>query len=93
MELTAELKGDFELEAIEIATYSFDLGLEVNEMIKLENISVAGENPVSYIATVKKKEKFITRGRKGYVFGIYVFLEVADKENFEKIREALKKNS
>jgi hypothetical protein len=95
VEFTGQLKGDFEVAAREVARYGFDLGLQENEMIKLESISLFGEDPVSYVGTVKKKEKFIEqdhRRERNHIFGIYVWIEVADKENFEKVREFMREN-
>lgn len=93
IEFTAESKDeDFTVEALEVAKYNFDLGLQVNETVELKDISVFGEDKTSYTGMVKKKEKFITQHEKGDIFSIYVFVEVADKENFEKMRDLLKQH-
>lgn len=93
MEFTAEAKNEEEsLEALQVAQYKFDLGLEVNEMIKLEDICILGEAETSYVGTVKKKEKVIKQHKNGDIFSINVFIEVADKENFEKMRDLLKQH-
>ena len=95
LEFTAQLTEDFEMEAKEIARYGFDLALEINEMIKLKDISIFGEEPVSYDGTVKKKEKFIQQSHhkeRNDIFGIYVWVEAGDKENFEKVRQFKEEN-
>src|SRR4028119_1095186 len=89
VEFTAQLKENFDIEAKEVARYTWDLALETHDRIKLENISLFGEDPVSYTGTVKKKEKFIKQDKKNGIFGIYVWIEVEDKENFEKVRNYL----
>jgi len=93
MEFTAETKDkDFTIEALEVAKYNFDLGLQINDTIELKDISFFGEDTTSYTCMVKKKEKHITQSKKGDIFSIYVFVEAADKENFEKIRNLLKQH-
>jgi hypothetical protein len=91
VEFTAELNGKkFMIEATQVAKYKVNLGLEPNDIIKLDDISVFGEDRASYTGRVRKKEKFIKQHEKRDIFGIYVFVEVANKESFEKIRDFLK---
>jgi hypothetical protein len=92
MEFSEELKGGYKMEAKEVTRYSVDLGLEVGEEIYLKDITLFGEDPVSYTGIVKKKEKFLQPSRNNDIYGIYVWVEVAEKENFEEIRAILKKN-
>jgi hypothetical protein len=93
IEFTADSKDeDFKLEGLEVAKFNFDLGLQISEEIQLTDISIFGEEKTSYTGVVKKKEKSIKQQKNGDVFSVYIFVEVADKDNFEKIRDLLKQH-
>jgi hypothetical protein len=92
MEFTYELENGDEVEALEIAKYNFDLGLEEGEEIQLDDICILGKKETSHtgLGVVKKKVKAIKQHEDGDIFTINVFVEIADKDKFEKIRGLLK---
>ena len=93
IDFTMETKNeDFKMDGIKVATYNFDLGLQINEIIELQDVSILGLDKTSHICKITKKEKIIRHHENGDDFIINVFVEIADKDDYEKIRKILKEN-
>jgi len=76
-----------------VAQYNFDPGLQVGEEIVLSNIHFGEwqDKPFSFRAMVVRKEKTVKPHKDGDTFRIDVFVELADKEELERMREILKR--
>jgi hypothetical protein len=76
-----------------VAKYNFDPGLEVGEEIVLSDIHFGEwqDKPFSFRAMVVRKEKTVKPHKDGDIFRIDVFVELADKEELERMREILKR--
>ena len=77
----------------DIAEYNFYPGLQVGEEIVLSNIHFGEwqDKPFSFRAMVVRKEKTVKPHKDGDLFRIDVFVELADKEELERIREIFKR--
>jgi hypothetical protein len=78
---------------IDIAKYNFDPGLQVGDEIEVSDLKFGGseDEPFSFTALVVKKVKTVKPRKDGDIFSIDVLIEVADKEEFERIREIFKR--
>jgi hypothetical protein len=76
-----------------VAEYNFDPGLQVGEEILLSNIHFGEwqDEPFSFTAMVVRKVKTVKPHKDGDIFRIEVFVELADKEKRERMREILKR--
>jgi hypothetical protein len=76
-----------------VAEYNFDPGLQVGEQIVLSDIHFGEwqDEPFSFRAMVVRKEKTVKPHKDGDIFRIDVFVERADKEELERMREILKR--
>ena len=76
-----------------VAEYNFDPGLQVGEQIVLSDIHFGEwqDEPFSFTARVVRKEKTVKPHKDGDIFRIDVFVERADKEELERMREILKR--
>lgn len=76
-----------------VAEYNFDPGLQVGEEILLSDIHFAKwqDEPFLFTAMVVRKVKTVKPHKDGDIFRIEVFVELADKEELERMREILKR--
>ena len=76
-----------------VAEYNFDPGLQVGEQIVLSDIHFGEwqDEPFSFRAMVVRKEKTVKPHKDGDISRIDVFVELADKEELERMREILKR--
>lgn len=75
---------------IKIAKYDFDVGLEVGEVVKIQQIWLRGEL-FSFSAMVIRKTKIIRPQEDSEdIFGINILVEVTDKEKLPSLREVFR---
>ena len=76
-----------------VAQYNFAPGLQVGEKIVLSDIHFGGwqDERFQFTAMVVRKEKTVKPHKDGDIFRIDVFVELADKEELERMREIIKR--
>ncbi|MEG4213714.1 hypothetical protein [Microcoleus sp. S13_B4] len=88
---------NIKFDSIFIAKFKFDLGLQLDEIVELKDIPIGdknydGDEPMSFTAMVKRKEKTIQVDKNdNSVFIIDIFLEIADREKHEEIRNIIRR--
>jgi hypothetical protein len=97
MPLPVKFKGqEDENQWIEVAKYNFDPGLQINDEVELRDIHYGGwgDKPFSFTAMVIKKTKTIKPQRgSNDIFCIDIFVELADKEELERMRDIFKRHN
>jgi hypothetical protein len=79
---------------IEVARYDYDLGLQLNEKITLEDVRYGDETfsftgaVVDIVKTVKQKIGKV-HNKDNDIFRIDVIVEIDDKEHMQEIRDIL----
>jgi hypothetical protein len=76
-----------------VAEYPYDIGLAVGETFIIRDLHFGGWNdePFTFIAQVMKRDKVVNPQKSGDLFLIEVFVELADKEDLERMREILRR--
>ena len=76
-----------------VAQYNFDPGLQVGEEIVLSDIHFGdwSDKPFCFRAMVVKKEKNVIPRKEGDIFRVDLYVELADKEELERMREIIKR--
>jgi hypothetical protein len=72
----------------DIAKYNFDPGLQEGDEFEVSDLHFGGweDEPFSFRAMVVRKEKTVKPHKDGDIFRIDVFVELADKEELERMR-------
>lgn len=76
-----------------LAKYNYDPGLQVGEQVSVQDLKMGywEDKPFSFVAMVVERRKIIKPSKEGDMFELAIFLELADKEQLQRMREILKK--
>lgn len=82
-----------EISWMNIAKYTYDPGLQVGDQINIQDLKMGywGDKPFSFKALVVDRRKIIKPNKEGDAFELAILLELADKEELQRMREIIKK--